>query len=162
LTLPVSGSVAQKLPVLGYLTNANADPKRLEDVIHGLADFGYVEGKDIAIEVRGALAAELIARPVDIIVGANSTATNAARKATRTIPIVMTAVNDPVEWGFVNSLERPGTNVTGTTLNAPQLVGERLRILKRLVPNLDQISMLVVASNAANPSLFAKVDEWLD
>jgi putative ABC transport system substrate-binding protein len=165
LTLPVSGSVAQKLPVLGYLTNANADPKRLEDVIHGLADLGYVEGKDIAIEVRGAklesdygtLAAELIARPVDIIVGANSAATNAARKATRTIPIVMTAVNDPVEWGFVNSLERPGTNVTGTTLNAPQLVGERLGILKRLLPNLDQVSMLVVASNAANPSLFARL-----
>jgi putative ABC transport system substrate-binding protein len=61
----------------------------------------------------------------------------------------MTAVNDPVEWGFIKSLERPGTNVTGTTLNAPQLVGERLRILKRLVPNHDRISMLIVTSNAA-------------
>jgi ABC transporter substrate binding protein len=87
-----------------------------------------------SIEVRGAtlsgdygaLAAELVARPVDIIIGVNSAATNAARKATSTIPIVMTAVNDPVEWGFVKSLERPGTNVTGTTLNAPQLVGRAI------------------------------------
>jgi putative ABC transport system substrate-binding protein len=99
-----------------------------------------------------------VAQPVDIIVGVNSTATNAARKATRTIPIVMTAVNDPVEWGFVHSLEHPGTNVTGTTLNAPQLVGERLRILKRLVPDLDKICMLIVASNAANPPLFASLN----
>src|SRR5258708_14788025 len=132
--LPVTKSVAQKLPVLGYLTNANADPRRFDDVIHALADLGYLEGKTIAIEIRGAatnsdydaLAAELVARPVDIIIGVNSTATNAARKATKTIPIVMTAVNDPVEWGFIDSLARPNTNVTGTTLNAPQPSGERL------------------------------------
>src|SRR6202048_2992780 len=167
LGLPIglltSNSTARKVPTLGYLTNASADPNRIEDVRHALADLGYVEGKNISIEVRGArsnedyaaLAAELVARPVDIIIAVNSAATNAARKATSTIPIVMTAVNDPVEWGFVKSLERPGTNVTGTTLNAPQLVGERLRILKQLVPNLDQISMLIVGSNAANPALFA-------
>jgi putative ABC transport system substrate-binding protein len=160
---PIASGTAQKLPIVGYLTNANADSKRIDDVRHALADLGYVDGRSITIEVRGAetnsdydaLAAELVARPVDIIIGANSTATNAARKATKTIPIVMTAVNDPVEWGFVNSLERPGANVTGTTLNAPQLVGERLRILKRLVPNLDKVSMLMVGSNAANPPLFA-------
>jgi putative ABC transport system substrate-binding protein len=161
--LSITKIAAQKLPIVGYLTNANADPKRLEDVIHALTDLGYIDGKSLAIVARGAkansdydaLAVELVARPVDIIVGVNATATNAARKATTTIPIVMTAVNDPVEWGFVNSLARPGTNVTGTTLYAPQLVGERLRILKRLVPNLDKISMLIVASNAANPRLYA-------
>jgi putative ABC transport system substrate-binding protein len=163
IALPTANSFAQKVAVLGYLTNANADPERIEDVKHALADLGYVEGKNITIEVRraksnedyDALAAELVARPVDIIIAVNSAATNAARKATGTIPIVMTAVNDPVEWGFVRSLERPGTNVTGTTLNAPRLVGERLRILKRVVPNLDQISMLIVASNVANRPLFA-------
>jgi putative ABC transport system substrate-binding protein len=163
IALPTANSFAQKVAVLGYLTNANADPERIEDVKHALADLGLVEGKNIIIEVRraksnedyDALAAELVARPVDIIIAVNSAATNAARKATGTIPIVMTAVNDPVEWGFVRSLERPGTNVTGTTLNAPRLVGERLRILKRVVPNLDQISMLIVASNVANRPLFA-------
>ena len=67
----------------------------------------------------------------------------------------MTAVNDPIEWGFADSLERPGKNVTGTTLYAPQLVSERLRILKQLVPDLDKVSMLLVPSNAANPRLFA-------
>jgi putative ABC transport system substrate-binding protein len=155
--LPAASSIAQKGAVLGYLTNASADPKRIEDVRHAMANLGYVEGKNITIEVRGAksnedydaMAAELVARPVDIIIAVNSAATNAARNATSTILIVMTAVNDPVEWGFVRSLERPGTNVTGTTLNGPQVVGERLQILKRIVHNLDQISMLVVASNAA-------------
>ena len=158
-----TASAAQKTPVLGYLTHANADPVRIADFKSGLAGLGYVEGKNIAIEARGAqasadydaLAAELVARQVDIVIAVNSAATNAARKVTSTIPIVMTAVNDPVEWGFVESLERPGTNVTGTTLNAPQLVGERLRVLKRLVPTIDRVSMLVVPSNVANPPLFA-------
>jgi putative ABC transport system substrate-binding protein len=165
VALPATDGAARKVSVLGYLTNANADPKRIEDVRHALADLGYVEGRNITIEARGAkskedydvLAVELVARPVDIIIAVNSTATNAARKATRIIPIVMTAVNDPVEWGFVNSLQRPGTNVTGTTLNAPQMMGERLRILKRLVPGLDRIAMLVVPGNAANRPLFASL-----
>src|SRR5882757_4337779 len=155
-------STAQTVPTVGYLTNAGADPVRLADVKSALTKFGYVDGKNIIIEVRGAksnsdydvLAAELVARHVNIILGVNATATNAARKVTNTIPIVMTAVNDPIEWGFADSLERPGKNVTGTTLYAPQLVGERLRILKRLVPNLDQVSMLLVPTNAANPRLF--------
>src|SRR5260370_32520640 len=103
------------------------------------------------------MAAELVARPVDIIIAVNSAATNAARKATSTIPIVMTAVNDPVEWGFVRSLERPGTNVTGTTLNAPQLLGDLLRILNRIVHNLDQISMLILPRNAPNRPLFGRL-----
>ena len=74
---PITNGSAQKVAVLGYLTNANADPKRIEDVRHALANLGYVEGKNIAIEVKGAksnsdyapLAAELVARPVDIIIG---------------------------------------------------------------------------------------------
>lgn len=156
-------STAQTIPTVGYLTNTGADPVRLADVKSALAEFGYVDGKNIIIEVRGAksgpdydsLAAELVARPVNIIIGVNATATNAARKVTNTIPIVMTAVNDPVEWGFADNLERPGKNITGTTLYAPQLVSERLRILKQLVPGLDRVSMLLVPSNAANPRLFA-------
>src|SRR5437588_632677 len=168
--LLIGNTAAQKLPVVGYLTNAGADPARLADVKSALVDLGYVDGKNIRIEVRGAtsnsdydwLAAELVAQRVDIIIGVNATATNAARKATSTIPIVMTAVNDPVGWGFVDSLEHPGTNVTGTTLYAPQLMSERLRILKRLVPTLDQISMLLVPTNAANPRLFALLNTEAD
>src|ERR1700694_209366 len=90
IAFPIANSTAQKLPIVGYLTNANADPKRIEDVRRALADLGYVAGRSITIEVRGAttnsdydaLAAELVARPVDIIMGVNSAATNAAREAT--------------------------------------------------------------------------------
>jgi putative ABC transport system substrate-binding protein len=99
--LAATHGAAQNVFKLGYLTNANADPKRLEDVRRALLALGYVEGKKIAIEVRGAtsnedydvLAAELVAQPVDLIIAVNSTATDAARKATKTIPIVMTAVS---------------------------------------------------------------------
>ena len=163
LAVVQAANAAETMPVLGYLTNADADPARIAHFKSALADLGYIEGKNIAIEVRGAklnrdydaLAAELVSRRVSMIVGVNATATNAARKATSTIPIIMTAVNDPMEWGFVNSLAHPGKNITGTTLYAPQLVGERLQILRRLVPNLDRVSMLLVPSNAANPRLFA-------
>src|SRR5262245_57277087 len=155
-------SLGQQGPMLGYLTNANADQGRIADFRAALADLGYVEGKNITIISRGAQsatdydihAADFVRRKVDIIIGVNATATNAARKASNTVPIVMTAVNDPVQWGFAASLERPGKNVTGTTLYAPQLIGERLRILRQLVPELERVSMLLVPSNAANPRLF--------
>src|SRR5262249_31794031 len=86
---------------------------------------------------------------VDIILAANVAATRAAARATRTIPVVMMAVFDPVGSGVIKSLERPGTNFTGTTTYAPQLIGERLRILKRLVPHLEKVA---VALNGQNPN----------
>ena len=128
----------------------------------GLAEVGYVEGKTVRIEHREAVldaeyhgaVADLIDRKVDIIVAANVAATVAAARATTTIPIVMLAVNDPVGIGAVKSLARPGTNVTGTTLYAPQLIGERLRILKRLVPDLDKAVMVLNGNNANNAGQF--------
>ena len=108
---------AQKTPVLGYMANENVNPARLAIFKKGLANIGYVEGKTIAIEYRAAkldsdyprLVAELIERRVDIIVASNAPAAVAASRATRTIPIVLTAVNDPVGLGLVKSLDRPGT-----------------------------------------------------
>ena len=151
-------AVAQPVPVLGYVAAKNANPKRLEVFRQGLAEVGYVEGKTVRIEHREAVldaeyhgaVADLIDRKVDIIVAANVAATVAAARATTTIPIVMLAVNDPVGIGAVKSLARPGTNVTGTTLYAPQLIGERLRILKRLVPDLDKAVMVLNGNNANN------------
>jgi putative tryptophan/tyrosine transport system substrate-binding protein len=93
---------------------------------------------------------EFVAAKLDIILAANAPAAVAAGKATSTIPIVMLAVNDPVGLGLVKSLDHPGTNVTGTTMYAPQLVGERLHILKSIVPSLDKIAMVVNGNNPNN------------
>ena len=149
---------AQMLPVVGYVAAKNAEPKRLEVFKKGLAEFGYFEEKNIRIEYREAVldaeyhdvTANLVDRKVNIILAANVAATRAAAKATKTIPIVMLAVFDPVGIGVVKSLERPGTNVTGTTTYAPQLIGERLRILKRIVPNPDKVAIAFNGNNTNN------------
>ena len=165
LALPVSGDNAQPVPVLGYVAAKNANPKRLEVFRQGLGELGYREGKNIRIEYREAVLdgdyygvmSELVSKKVDIILAANIAAAVAAAKATSTVPIVMLAVNDPVGAGLVKSLERPGTNVTGTTMYAPQLIGERLRILKRLVPRLDKIAMVLNGNNTNNQAQFELV-----
>jgi putative tryptophan/tyrosine transport system substrate-binding protein len=158
----VAETNAQTLPILGYVAAKNANPKRLEAFKKGLAELDSIEGKNIRIEYHEAvLDAEydrvmddLVDRKVDIIVAANVAATRAAAKATTTIPIVMLAVFDPVGIGVVKRLERPGTNVTGTTMYAPQLIGERLRILQRLVPQLNKVAMALNGNNANNAAQF--------
>jgi putative tryptophan/tyrosine transport system substrate-binding protein len=157
-----SDASAQTVPVIGYVAAKNADPKRLEVFRQGLAELGYIEGKNLRIEHREAVLdgeyeavmAELVGRKPDMILAANVAATVAASKATSTIPIVMLAVFDPIGIGVVKTLERPGTNVTGTTTYAPQLIGERLRILKRIVPNLDKVAMVLNRNNANNAEQF--------
>jgi putative ABC transport system substrate-binding protein len=157
-----SPASAQTAPMIGYVAAKNADPKRLEVLRQGLAELGYVEGKNLRIEHReavldgeyDAVMAELVGRKPDMILAANVAATVAASKATSTIPIVMLAVFDPIGIGVVKTLERPGANVTGTTTYAPQLIGERLRILKRIVPNLDKVAMVLNGNNANNAAQF--------
>jgi putative ABC transport system substrate-binding protein len=156
--IQITDTAAQTLPVMGYVAAKNANPKRLEVFKQGLAELGYVEEKNIRIEYREAVLdaeyqgvmADLVNRKVDMILAANVAATIAAAKASKTIPIVMMAVFDPVGIGVVKSLEQPGTNVTGTTMYAPQLIGERLRMLKRIVPNLDKVAMALNGNNANN------------
>jgi ABC-type uncharacterized transport system substrate-binding protein len=160
LALPALPSLAQSVPVLGYVAAKNANSKRLEVFKQGLAELGYSEGKSVKIEYREAVLdgeyqvvmAELVASKANIILAANVAAAVAAAKATSSIPIVMLAVNDPVGLGLVKSLAHPGTNVTGTTMYAPQLITERLTILKRLVPNLDRVSVVLNGNNANNLS----------
>jgi putative tryptophan/tyrosine transport system substrate-binding protein len=160
--IQIADGAAQTTPVMGYVAAKNANPKRLEVFKQGLTELGYVEEKNIRIQYReGVLDAEyhgvvgeLVNLKVDIILAANVAATIAAAKATNSIPIVMLAVFDPVGIGVVKSLERPGTNVTGTTMYAPQLIGERLRILKRLVPNLDKVAMALNGNNVNNAAQF--------
>jgi putative tryptophan/tyrosine transport system substrate-binding protein len=122
-----------------------------------LRESGWVEGKNIAFERRYAdnrverlpvLAAELVRLNVDVIVGIGTLAPLAAKQATSTIPIVMAAAGDPVGSGLVASLARPGGNVTGMSLMAPDLGGKRLELLIELLPRLARVAVLW---NAANP-----------
>ncbi len=123
-----------------------------------LRGLGYVEGRNIALEERWAedrldrlpsLAAELVKLNVDIIVTASTPAVQAAHQATRTIPIVMTIVTDPVEIGVVSSLGRPGGNVTGLSLMHPDLSGRRLALLKEVVPKISRVGVLGAPSTPA-------------
>src|SRR5215813_15221574 len=163
--LAVADATAQTVPVLGYVAAKNANPKRLDVFKQGLTELGYVEGKTIRIEYREAVLdaeyhgvmAELVDRKIDVILAANVAATVAAARATNTIPIVMLAVFDPVGIGVVKSLERPGGNVTGTTTYSPQLIGERLRILKAIVPGLDKVAMALNGNNVNNAAQFEQL-----
>ncbi len=116
-----------------------------------LARRGYVEGTNVIFEARFAdgqmdrfpgLAAELVALGVDVIASYGGPPTNAARKATRTIPIVAALVADPVALGFAATLDRPGGNVTGITNHDPQLATRQLEILKELFPKLARVAFL--------------------
>ena len=131
--------------------------RRFEAFRHGLRELGYVEGQNIALESRWAegqyeqypaLAADLVRVPVDVIVTVGGAATKAAQHATRTIPIVMSVVIDPVGSGLIASLARPGGNVTGLSIMAPDLVGKQLELLKEVVPG---VSRVVLLWNPANP-----------
>src|SRR5436305_6218623 len=129
-----------KVARIGYLANNPATSPHLREVfLQGLRDLGYVEGRNLVIEYREAggkadrlpaLAAELVALKVDVIVAAPGTlAARVAKQATRTIPIVFAVVGDPVGSGLVTSLARPGGNVTGLSNLASEFVGKRLELL---------------------------------
>jgi putative ABC transport system substrate-binding protein len=143
---------AGKVPRIGYLwPGPPGFWLSIEGFQRGLRALGYVEGKNIAVEYRFAegkterlpdLAAELIRMPVDVIVTRGIAATEAAKHATTTLPIVMTGVPDPVKSGFVTSLARPGGNITGTTSLAEDLSGKRLELLKEAVPKLARVAVL--------------------
>ncbi len=163
----LAGDAKAELPVVAYVANETANPDRLEIFRKGLADSGYIEGRNVVVDHRHAkldgeyagVMSELAARNVNVILAANAPAAVAASKTTRTIPIVMAAVNDPVGLGLVSSLEHPGGNVTGTTNYAPQLIGERLRILKETIPGLARVSMLINGNNANNRAQFRLLED---
>jgi putative ABC transport system substrate-binding protein len=162
---PIASKIANSVPILGYAAARHANPKRLEVFRQALAELGYVDGKNLTIEFREGVLdadyfpvmAEFVRQNVAIILAGNVPAAVAAAKTTPTIPIVMLAVNDPVGLGLVRSLDRPGTNVTGTTMYAPQLIGERLRTLKAVVPNLQRMAMVMNGNNANNTAQVEQV-----
>ena len=145
----------KKVPRIGYLstTDPASDSARAEAIRLALRELGYIEGQNIAIEYRYAegkldrfpeLAAELVRLKVDIIVVAGGAElVRAAKNATKTIPIVMAGSGtDPVEAGLVESLARPGGNVTGITSLSGELGGKRLELLKEAVPKLARVAVL--------------------
>ena len=136
---------------------------RLGALRAGLRELGYVEGKNIVIDYRWAggkddrfpdLAAQLVRLQVDVIVTGGTPATQAAMRATKTIPIVMVNTGDPVRTGLVASLARPGSNVTGVTLLGAETAGKRLQILKDTAPKVSRVAFLRNRANASHIPYF--------
>jgi putative ABC transport system substrate-binding protein len=138
-----------KIPWIGYLAGAGSSPNQA--FIQGLRDLGYVEGKNIAFVFRTTegkserhadLAAELVRLKVNIIIADGTGPSLAAKKATSTIPIVMTSATDPVGTGLVASLARPGGNLTGLTSVSGELGGKWLELLKEIASKLTRVAVL--------------------
>ncbi len=133
----------------------------------GLRDLGYVEGQNVIIEYRWAegrdqrladLVADLVRLNVAVIVSTGTPATRVAKAATTTIPIVMTAVGDPVGSGIVASLARPGANITGLSLLDTELDGKRIELLKEAVPGITRIAMLWSPNDPGMALAFGRVE----
>lgn len=153
LTAGLSAGAGQpaKVPRVGVLHFGFFGPSPyLEAFRTGLRELGYVEGRNIALEVRWMEgnpgqqtdpAAELVRLKVDVIVAAGSRAIAAARQATRKIPIVMPAIGDPVGTGLVTNPEHPGGNITGLSILAPEASAKRLEILKEVLPKVSRVAL---------------------
>jgi putative ABC transport system substrate-binding protein len=166
LCLPIWAQQPKKVPRIGLLqrrvapTPTNPDP--LADAfLRGLKDLGYVDGQNMVFEHRYAegrtdrlpkLVAELVQLSVDVIVVASSRAIRVAKQATKTIPIVIVTQADPVATGFVESLARPGGNITGLTRLTSDLSGKRLELLKEAVPAVSRVGILT-GGTAADTSV---------
>jgi putative ABC transport system substrate-binding protein len=138
---------------------------QLEAFHQGLKEYGWIEGQNISVEYRFAegkedalpgIAAELVRLRLDVIVAEGTAAIRAAKTVTQTIPIVMATSSDPVGTGLVASLNRPGGNVTGASLQTAELSGKRLQLLTEIVSGLAQVAVL---SNPLNPSIAPIVEQ---
>jgi putative ABC transport system substrate-binding protein len=152
---------AQRVPRIGYLMDRSGPGPFDEGFLSGLREHGYAAGRNVTIEYRWtegkterlpALADELVALKVDVIVTAGAQAVQVAKKATATIPIVMTSSQDAVGDGLVASLARPGGNVTGRSVYAPELTQKRIELLKEIVPALSMVAVLWNVQNAGGVS----------
>ena len=162
LAAPVAAHAqpATKVYRVGLLggTPTTAEPRLWEGFFQELRERGYVEGRNVVFDGRWygnhteqlpTLAAELVRLKVDVIVAGAAPAPEAAHRATSTIPIVMAYHPDPVGVGLVSSLAKPGKNVTGMSVDAPELIGKQLQLLKEAVPGISRVAVL---SNPALPS----------
>jgi len=150
--LAAEAQQAGRIPRVGVLATRTAGDARLEGLLQGLRELGYVEGRNLLVEYRDAegkterfpaLAAELVLLKCDVIVTTGGTlAAQAAKQATTTLPIVFASVGDAVAEGLVTSLARPGGNVTGLTVAATELVSKSLEVIKQAVPGVKRVAIL--------------------
>ena len=157
-TWPLAARAQQqvlKIPRIGIIDNAAI----WDHFRQGLRDLGYIEGRNIAIEYRSAegrpgrlvaAATELVRLPVDVIATYATPATEAAKQATTTIPIVMIGIGDPVGAGFVASLAHPGGNITGDTSLGPPMAAKRLQLLKLAIPTMSRVAILWNPNNGSH------------
>ena len=154
LCFPADAQQPKKVPRIGYLESSgspNIPGPQVEAFRQGLRELGYVEGKNIVVEYRYAegkldripsLVNELVQLDVDVIATGDRTAIVAAKQATKTIPVVMVTTVDPVATGIVDSLARPGGNITGLSTLARELSGKRLELLQEVLPGLRRVGVL--------------------
>ena len=162
---PVSAQQPAKIPKIGFL-NAGfaASATNLQELVRELRSLGYIEGRNITLISRfaetkydklPALADELVRLNVDVIVTPGSNDTRAAKNATKTIPIVfLGAVSDPVSLGLVDSLARPGGNLTGFTTVGSVLAGKRLELMKETIPKLTRVAVLWNPENTGSAEVW--------
>ena len=164
LARPLAAEAQQttRRPLVGFLCNTTKLARAFGE---GLRELGYVDGRNIFVEYRCAegrmergpdLAAALLRLKPDLLVGASDPLVKALVDATHTIPVVMTSSGDPVGNQFVDSLARPGRNVTGVSIIAPELAGKRLELLKTVAPEIAELTVLV---NPTNPNASRQLRE---
>ena len=167
LTVPCQASAQQaagKMARIGVLSAADSETTPIFDAFRrGLRDLGYVEGRNVKLEFRlsrgdydrlSALADELVALPVDIIVAEGGTPARAAADATRTIPIVMHTVADPIALGLADTLARPGRNVTGFSLMGPEVSAKLIDLMRSAFPDANAVTILVNPTNQGSEAMF--------
>jgi len=166
LTSPLVAEAEQaKIARIGFLLAGplTANPHLVEAFLQGLHDLGYVEGRNLMVELRSAegnlerlprLATELVKLKVDVIVAPATVSTRATMQLTRTIPIIFIGSGDPVAGGFVTSLARPGGNVTGFAVFGPELLTKRLELLRQTLPRVSRVAVLWQPVDYADRSHF--------
>jgi putative ABC transport system substrate-binding protein len=164
---PASAQQTKKVPRIGYLRFIEV-PALDEAFRNGLKDLGYIEGQNIHVEYRYAggsverlaeFAAELVHLKVDVIVAGSTQSIDAARKATKTIPIVFPVTFDPVGSGFVATLARPGGNLTGLSTVNPDAAAKRVELLKEVMPKLSRVAVLRNPTNTGSQFALKETQE---
>jgi len=166
-TLNVEAQQGPKVYRIGVLSPESPPPGLLDEFRAELHRLGYVEGRNVSIDVRHAeakadklpgLADELVRRQVDVILAVNTSAVQAAKKATTSIPIVMTRAADPVRTGLVSNLARPGGNVTGVSFMIEESSVKRLQLLKEIMPRLSRAAVLWYTGNLGGPVIAKELE----